>query len=211
MNHMSVPTRARYRTVMFAILLAIIMYIDRVCISQAALSMRGDLGLSQVQMGWAFSVFGWAYALFEIPGGWLGDRIGHRWMLIIGAAAANFRAGGADLMMQFRAANHGIRGGLTNLRAIGEYENMRRVGVFAAHEQTILHRLQADSMALVTVFDALFHIVIDMRLRFSHYVLRADAPASASAIFVFGLGMKGATLVPPTMASFAITARATAD
>ena len=25
-------------------------------------------------MGWAFSVFGWAYALFEIPGGWLGDR-----------------------------------------------------------------------------------------------------------------------------------------
>ena len=29
-----------------------------------------------IQMGWAFSVFGWAYAFFEVPGGWLGDRVG---------------------------------------------------------------------------------------------------------------------------------------
>jgi ACS family glucarate transporter-like MFS transporter len=78
----SLPTRARYVTVMFAILLAIVMYIDRVCISQAALSMRNDLGLTQVQMAWAFSVFGWAYALFEVPGGWLGDRIGPRRVLM---------------------------------------------------------------------------------------------------------------------------------
>ena len=33
-------------------------------------------------MGWAFSVFGWAYALFEIPGGWLGDRMGARRVLM---------------------------------------------------------------------------------------------------------------------------------
>jgi MFS family permease len=33
-------------------------------------------------MGWAFSVFGWAYALFEIPGGWLGDRLGARRVLM---------------------------------------------------------------------------------------------------------------------------------
>ena len=33
-------------------------------------------------MGWAFSVFGWAYALFEIPGGWLADRIGPRRVLM---------------------------------------------------------------------------------------------------------------------------------
>jgi ACS family glucarate transporter-like MFS transporter len=82
MNDTSVPTRARYVVVMFAITLAIIMYIDRVCISQAALSMRSDLGLTAVQMGWAFSIFGWAYALFEIPGGWLGDRIGPRRVLM---------------------------------------------------------------------------------------------------------------------------------
>ena len=33
-------------------------------------------------MGWAFSVFAWAYALFEIPGGWLGDRMGARRVLM---------------------------------------------------------------------------------------------------------------------------------
>ena len=33
-------------------------------------------------MGWAFSVFNWAYALFEVPGGWLGDRIGPRRVLM---------------------------------------------------------------------------------------------------------------------------------
>ena len=55
---------------------------DRVAISVAAADIRKDLGLSLVQMGWALSVFGWAYALFEIPGGWLGDRIGPRRVLM---------------------------------------------------------------------------------------------------------------------------------
>ncbi len=72
----SAPTRARYITIVFAMLLAIVTYIDRVCISQAAPLVSQDLGLTKVQMAWAFSVFGWAYALFEIPGGWLADRLG---------------------------------------------------------------------------------------------------------------------------------------
>jgi MFS transporter, ACS family, glucarate transporter len=76
------PTRARYVTVAFAMLLAIIQYLDRVCISQAAPLMREDMGLSLVQMSWALSAFTWAYALFEIPGGWLGDRIGPRRVLM---------------------------------------------------------------------------------------------------------------------------------
>ena len=41
-----------------------------------------DLGFSTKQMGWAFSAFFWAYALFEIPSGWLGDRIGARKVLM---------------------------------------------------------------------------------------------------------------------------------
>jgi ACS family glucarate transporter-like MFS transporter len=75
-------TRTRYLTIAFAMLLAIITYIDRVCISQAAPLITQDLGLSKVQMAWAFSVFGWAYALFEIPGGWLADRLGPRRVLM---------------------------------------------------------------------------------------------------------------------------------
>jgi MFS transporter, ACS family, glucarate transporter len=78
----SAPTRARYVTVVFAMLLAIVTYIDRVCISQAAPLVSQDLGLTKVQMAWVFSVFGWAYALFEIPGGWLADRLGPRRVLM---------------------------------------------------------------------------------------------------------------------------------
>jgi MFS transporter, ACS family, glucarate transporter len=77
-----VPTRARYTTIAFSIALAVITYIDRVCISQAAPAIRNDLGLTAIQMGWAFSVFAWAYAFFEIPGGWLGDRLGARRVLM---------------------------------------------------------------------------------------------------------------------------------
>ncbi|HXH24423.1 MAG TPA: MFS transporter, partial [Vicinamibacterales bacterium] len=76
------PTRARQTVILFAVSLAIITYIDRVCIAQAAPAMRADLGLSAIEMGWAFTAFTWAYALFEIPGGWLGDRLGARRVLM---------------------------------------------------------------------------------------------------------------------------------
>ena len=76
------PTRARYVAVAFAMLLAIIQYLDRVSISLAGPAISRDLGLSNVQMGWVFSAFAWAYALFEIPGGWMGDRMGPRRVLL---------------------------------------------------------------------------------------------------------------------------------
>src|SRR6476620_5741955 len=76
------PSRARYTAIGFAIALAVVTYIDRVCIAQAAPAIQHDLGLSKIEMGWAFSVFAWAYALFEIPGGWLGDRMGARRVLM---------------------------------------------------------------------------------------------------------------------------------
>jgi len=81
-NSSATPTRARHVTTMFAVLLAIVMYIDRITLSQAAPFIRADLNLSTKEMAWAFSMFGWAYALFEIPGGWLGDRIGPRRVLM---------------------------------------------------------------------------------------------------------------------------------
>ncbi len=75
-------TRQRHWVVVFAVVLAVITYIDRVCISTAAPFIRKDLGLSVVQMGWAFTAFGWAYALFEIPSGYLGDWMGPRRVLL---------------------------------------------------------------------------------------------------------------------------------
>lgn len=76
------PTRARYWVVFFAVTLAILAYIDRVAISQAAPEIKRDLGFSQEQMGLIFSAFAFGYALFEIPGGWLGDWMGPRRVLL---------------------------------------------------------------------------------------------------------------------------------
>jgi MFS family permease len=76
------PTRVRYLVIVFAVALAIVTYIDRVCISQAMPSIVRDLGLNSVQTGIVFSAFGWAYAIFEIPGGFLGDWLGPRKVLM---------------------------------------------------------------------------------------------------------------------------------
>lgn len=75
------PTRARYWVVVSAVVLSIITYIHRVAISQAAPAISEDLGLSKVEMGWAFSAFALSYALFQVPGGWLADWIGPRRVL----------------------------------------------------------------------------------------------------------------------------------
>src|SRR5262249_47309713 len=75
-------TRARYWVILFAVTLAVIQYVDRVCISKAMPFIRKDLSFSDHQVSWIFSIFTVAYAVFEIPGGWLGDKIGPRKVLI---------------------------------------------------------------------------------------------------------------------------------
>lgn len=75
-------TRARYWVIVFAVALAIIQYVDRVCISKAMPSIQRELGFSNVQVGYVFGAFTLAYALFEIPGGWLGDRFGPKKVLM---------------------------------------------------------------------------------------------------------------------------------
>ncbi len=79
---MQTPTRVRYWVIVFAVTLAVVTYIDRVCISQAAPLMSRDLKFTKEQMGYVFSAFTLAYALFEIPSGYLGDRFGARKVLM---------------------------------------------------------------------------------------------------------------------------------
>jgi len=74
-------TRARITVLWFAFLLAVITYLDRVCISAAAPFISDDLRLTTVQMGVVLSAFALAYSLFEIPSGWLGDVVGPRKVL----------------------------------------------------------------------------------------------------------------------------------
>ncbi|HEY4076564.1 MAG TPA: MFS transporter [Rhizomicrobium sp.] len=75
------PTRARYWVVVFALTLAMIMYIQRVAISAAAPYITAEFHLTDTQMGLAFSAFALSYALMEIPMGLLGDKLGVRRIL----------------------------------------------------------------------------------------------------------------------------------
>ncbi len=71
----------RYRVLGFLFLLSIITYLDRVCISVVGPRMKKDLDLTNEQFGYVLSAFALAYALFEVPTGTLGDRIGPRRVL----------------------------------------------------------------------------------------------------------------------------------
>ena len=82
------PTHVRYWVVVFAVTLAVFSYIDRVSLSRAAGTISKELGLNKEQMGWVFFAFACAYAAFEIPSGYMGDRWGPRGVLMrIGCAS----------------------------------------------------------------------------------------------------------------------------
>ena len=74
-------TRVRYRVVALATGLGMITYLDRACIATLAPGIIRDLGLTTVKMGYVFTVFQLAYALFEIPTAWWADRRGTRSVL----------------------------------------------------------------------------------------------------------------------------------
>jgi MFS family permease len=71
----------RYRVGVLLFLLAVITYLDRVCISVAGPRIQEYLHLGPQQWGWVVGVFAIAYGVFEIPGGWMADRFGPRIVL----------------------------------------------------------------------------------------------------------------------------------
>jgi len=71
-------TRVRYSIVALALVLNLVSYTDRVCISVAAPKIRAEFGYSPTQMGFVFSIFSLAYFLFLTPWGVVADRRGSR-------------------------------------------------------------------------------------------------------------------------------------
>jgi len=71
----------RHQMVLLAMFVAVLLYLDRVCLSTAAEQVRRDLGISGPEMDWVLSAFFWTYALAQLPAGWMGDRFGARFTL----------------------------------------------------------------------------------------------------------------------------------
>lgn len=82
------PLRHRVRGHVLLLLCALyaILYFDRVNISTAGPNgLMTDLGISKVEFGLATTAFALPYALLQLGGGWLGDRLGPRKGLVIAA------------------------------------------------------------------------------------------------------------------------------
>jgi ACS family D-galactonate transporter-like MFS transporter len=69
------PTNRRYRIMGLLFVTVVINYLDRSNVSIAAPSIVSDFHLDPVQLGLVFSAFAWTYTPFQLPGGWLVDRV----------------------------------------------------------------------------------------------------------------------------------------
>ncbi|WP_294391474.1 MFS transporter [uncultured Sphingomonas sp.] len=77
------PTRIRHVILWLTVLAYMITYMDRVVISVTGPLIQQEYGISNRTWGWVLGVFQIGYALFQIPGGWLGDRFGPRRVLTV--------------------------------------------------------------------------------------------------------------------------------
>src|SRR6195952_1394429 len=73
-------SRVRLLIVSMLFIATTINYADRATLSIAGPAMAKDLGLNAVEMGYIFSAFAWSYVLAHLPGGWLLDRYGAKWV-----------------------------------------------------------------------------------------------------------------------------------
>ena len=95
------PTRVRHVVLALTVLAYMITYMDRQILAVARPVIRDELHISLQMMGWITFGFRLAYALFQIPGGWLGDKFGARraltlvvtwWSLFTGITAMAWNA-----------------------------------------------------------------------------------------------------------------------
>ena len=81
------PSNVRWRILAILVLASFIAYFLRTNLSFAAPDMMRDLGLSEIEWGYVLAAFTAGYALFQFPGGLLGDRFGPRRVLTLIAIA----------------------------------------------------------------------------------------------------------------------------
>src|SRR6478672_3490576 len=72
------PTHVRHVVLGLTVAAYMITYMDRQVLATTRPAIMEELGISLVAMGWVTFAFRMAYALFQVPGGWLGDTIGAR-------------------------------------------------------------------------------------------------------------------------------------
>jgi MFS family permease len=79
------PTKVRHEILATATMVAFLMYLDRICLANiiSSDSFQKHVELSDLEIDWVKGGFFWAYALAQVPAGWLSDRFGSRKLITI--------------------------------------------------------------------------------------------------------------------------------
>ena len=79
------PTKVRHSILAATTLAAFLMYLDRVCLAWivGSESFKESLHVTSDEMDWVKGAFFWAYALAQVPAGWLSDRFGGRVLMTV--------------------------------------------------------------------------------------------------------------------------------
>jgi ACS family D-galactonate transporter-like MFS transporter len=75
-------SNTRWKVFFLLWVLVVINFIDRASLSIALPMISDEFQLSPEATGWILSSFFWTYALAQIPGGWLIDRVGPRKVVV---------------------------------------------------------------------------------------------------------------------------------
>src|SRR6202011_5656819 len=73
-------SRVRIFILLMLFIVTTVNYADRATLSIAGSALSKELHLDPIAMGYVFSAFGWSYVIAQVPGGWLLDRFGSRWV-----------------------------------------------------------------------------------------------------------------------------------
>src|SRR6185369_16367417 len=77
------PTRVRFLVVALCMVMSVLLYLDRFALSPATDPILRELKITKEEFGRTYFAFFFAYALLQVPAGWLSDRFGARGTLTL--------------------------------------------------------------------------------------------------------------------------------
>lgn len=84
MHSHTVKTHVRFYILAMITVILTLSTGDRATLSVAGPEMQQQLGISSVEIGYLFSAFSWAYVISMTPAGWVADKIGSKYAMLLG-------------------------------------------------------------------------------------------------------------------------------
>jgi MFS family permease len=109
----------RYTLLAFLCLISVTAYIQRSAMNGATKAIEDDLGITSKDLGLAMSVWYLGYSLFQLPGGWVADRIGSKPALLLFA-----------MMWSLLTGLTGLAAGLPGLLLLWGLMGSAQAGIF---------------------------------------------------------------------------------